>query len=81
MGCYIKLFNQSTMKFLLVIQICSAVLQQCTEPIQMNTYNSHYDCATAGFLKGITVIRELGVEYSNENKMVMNFSCQELTSS
>jgi len=69
------------MKFLLVIQICSAVLQQCTEPIQMNTYNSHYDCATAGFLKGITVIRELGVEYSNENKMVMNFSCQELTSS
>ena len=69
------------MKFLLVIQICSTVLLQCTEPIQMNTYNSHYDCATAGFLKGITVIRELGVEYSNENKMVMNFSCQELTSS
>ena len=69
------------MKFLLVIQICSAVLQQCTEPIQMNIYNSHYDCATAGFLKGITVIRELVVESSNENKMVMNFSCQELTSS
>ena len=69
------------MKFLLIIQIFSTILQQCTEPIQMNTYNSHYDCATAGFLKGITVIRELGVEYSNENKMVMNFSCQELTSS
>ena len=69
------------MKFLLVIQTCSTVLQQCTEPIQMNTYNSHYDCATAGFLKGITVIRELGVEYSNENKMEMNFSCKELTSS
>ena len=68
------------MKFLLIIQICSTILQQCTEPIQMNTYNSHYDCATAGFLKGITVIRELGVEYS-ENKMIMNFSCQELTSS
>jgi len=69
------------MKFLLVIQICSSILQQCTEPIQTNTYNSYYDCATAGFLKGITVIRELGVEYSNENKMAMNFSCQELTSS
>jgi hypothetical protein len=39
------------MKFLLVIQICSVVLQQCAEPIQMNTYNSHYDCATAGFSK------------------------------
>jgi hypothetical protein len=69
------------MKFLLVIQICSALMQQCTEPLQMNTYNSHYDCATAGFLKGITVLRELGVEYSNENKMLMNFSCQELLSS
>jgi hypothetical protein len=69
------------MKFLLVIQICSALMQQCTEPVQMNTYNSHYDCATAGFLKGITVLRELGVEYSNENKMLMNFSCQELLSS
>jgi hypothetical protein len=32
------------------------------------------------FLKGITVIRELGVDYSNENKMIMNFTCQELTS-
>ena len=39
------------------------MMQQCTEPVQMNTYNSHYDCATAGFLKGITVIRELGEEY------------------
>ena len=55
-------------------------MQQCTEPLQINTYNSHYDCATAGFLKGITVLRELGVEYSNKNKMLMNFSCTELTS-
>ena len=67
------------MKFILIIQICSAVLQHCTEPLKTNTYNSHYDCATAGFLKGITVLRELGVEYSNENKMLMNFSCTELT--
>ena len=73
-------YNKLAMKFLLVIQICSAILQQCTEPLQMNTYQSHYDCATAGFLKGITVLRELGVEYSNENKMLMNFSCTELTS-
>jgi len=74
-------YNKLVMKFLLVIQICSAILQQCTEPLQMNTYQSHYDCATAGFLKGITVLRELGIEYSNENKMIMNFSCQELISS
>jgi hypothetical protein len=63
------------MKFLLVIQICSAIMQQCTEPVQMNTYNSHYDCATAGFLKGITVLRELGEEYVNDKHMLMNFAC------
>jgi hypothetical protein len=67
------------MKFLLVIQICSAVLQQCTEPINIYPlYNSHYDCATAGFLKGMTVLRELGIEDVNKDKMLMNFSCTEL---
>lgn len=67
------------MKFLLIIQICSAVLQQCTEPINIYPlYNSHYDCATAGFLKGITVLRELGEQDTNQDKMLMNFSCTEL---
>ena len=65
------------MKFLLVIQICSAMMQQCTEPTQMNIYNSHYDCATAGFIKGITVLRELGEEYVNDKHMLMNFSCRQ----
>ena len=64
------------MKFLLVIQICSVVMQQCTEPKEMGLYKSHYDCATAGFIKGMTAIRELGEEYVNEKKMIMNFSCR-----
>jgi hypothetical protein len=64
------------MKFLLTIQICSALMQQCTPPIEMGIYNSHYDCATAGFIKGISTIRELGEEYTNEKRMLMNFSCK-----
>ena len=64
------------MKFLLTIQICSALMQQCTPPIEMGIYNSYYDCATAGFIKGISTIRELGEEYTNENRMLMNFSCK-----
>ena len=63
------------MKFLLAIQICSVLMQQCTEPIKMGTYDSHYDCATAGFIKGLAVIREFGEEYTNEQRMLMNFSC------
>jgi hypothetical protein len=41
-------------------------------------YNSHYDCATAGFIKGISTIRELGEENVNKDKMLINFSCKEL---
>ena len=51
-------------------------MQQCTPPIEMGIYNSHYDCATAGFIKGISTIRELGEEYTNEKRMLMNFSCK-----
>ena len=63
------------MKFLLTIQICSALMQQCTPPLDVGVYKSHYDCATAGFIKGMGVLRELGEEYTNENRMLMNFSC------
>ena len=51
-------------------------MQQCTPPIEMGIYNSYYDCATAGFIRGISTIRELGEEYTNENRMLMNFSCK-----
>jgi len=63
------------MKFLLTIQICSAIMQQCTPPLEMGLYNSHYDCATAGFIRGMGTIRELGEEYVNEKHMLVNFSC------
>ena len=64
------------MKFLLVIQICSVITQQCTQPVEIGRYKDHYDCATAGFIKGITALRELGEEYVNEKRMLMNFSCR-----
>lgn len=64
------------MRFLLIVQICSAVAQQCTNPVEFYpSYNTHYDCATAGFIKGMGVIREFGEEYTNEQRMLMNFSC------
>jgi hypothetical protein len=41
-------------------------------------YNSHYDCATAGFIKGLSSLREFGETYVNENHMIFNFSCSKL---
>ena len=63
------------MKFLLTIQICSAIMQQCTPPLEMGLYNSHYDCATAGFIQGLGGLREFGKEYVDKNRMLVNFSC------
>jgi hypothetical protein len=65
------------MKFLLVIQICSAITQQCTQSVEIDRYKDHYDCATAGFINAIGTIREIGVEEVNKNKLLVNFSCRE----
>ena len=53
-------------------------MQQCTDPIKMGTYNSHYDCATAGFIQGLGGLREFGKEYVDKNRMLVNFSCTPL---
>jgi hypothetical protein len=65
------------MKFLLVIQICSVVTQQCTGSYEVGRYKDHYDCATAGFINAMGTIREIGPEEVNNNKLLVNFSCQE----
>jgi hypothetical protein len=59
------------MKFLLIIQICSAITQQCTDLIKIYPmYNSHFDCATGGFLRGMTIMRELGARGSQSKENV-----------
>ena len=65
------------MKFLLVIQICSIVAQQCTGSYEIGRYKDHYDCATAGFINAMGTMREIGVEEVNNNKLLFNFSCKE----
>ena len=65
------------MKFLLVLQICSVVMQQCTDPVQVGRYANHYDCATAGFINAMGTIREIGPAEVNNNKILVNFSCLE----
>jgi hypothetical protein len=65
------------MKFLLVLQICSIITQQCTQPVEIGRYKDHFDCATAGFLNAMGAIREIGVEEVNQNKLLVNFYCKE----
>ena len=65
------------MKFVLVIQICSVIAQQCTGSYEIGRYKDHFDCATAGFINAMGAIREIGVEEVNQNKLLVNFYCKE----
>ena len=70
------------MKFILVLQICSAVYQQCSDPYpHFDPYNTFYDCATAGYLNALTINQSLGAIEVEKGKILINFKCEELTSS
>jgi len=67
------------MKFLLIVYICSAVNQDCTEPIKIYPlYNSHYDCSLGGYFRGLSITTELGQKEVNKSKIFVNFQCQKL---
>ena len=64
------------MKYLLIMQICSALTQQCAQPWETYPiYSSHYDCATNGFIKSMSLMKELGTEEVNKAKILINFGC------
>ena len=70
------------MKFMLVLQICSSIYQQCSAPMPNNIpYDSYYDCSTAGYLNALTINQSLGLEEVNKGKIMINFRCEELTTS
>lgn len=65
------------LRFLLIIQICSTVQQQCLEPVPIYpTHDSHYDCATAGYLHSLNTLHNLGSTTVNDNQVIINFSCE-----
>ena len=63
------------MKFLLIMQVCSALHLSCMDEMTAGEYKTHFDCATAGYLNSIGVLQSLDVDSVNENKLVVNFKC------
>lgn len=52
-------------------------MQNCTPRYEIYPlYNTHYDCLTGGFLKGLATIREFGTEEVNKQKIYFNYICQ-----
>jgi len=63
-------------KFLLIIQVCSALQMSCMDPMNAGQYSSHYDCATAGYLNAMGLTREIGQEIVDRDRITVKFECK-----
>ena len=67
------------MKFLLIMQVCSAMEMSCMDPMEAGMYTTHFDCATAGYLNAIGLTREVGEDISNRDRITIKFECKPVT--
>jgi len=69
------------MKFILVITMCSSLQQSCMPPVQVKeVFNSHYECAYQGYTTSAEIIKNLGEEQVNKDKMYLSFACKQTDS-
>ncbi len=64
------------MKFLLIIQVCSALHMSCMNEMIVNEYPTHFDCATAGYLNAMGLTQELGQEEVDRSRITIKFECR-----
>ena len=63
------------MKFLLIMQVCSSIAMSCMDPMDAGEYKTHFDCATAGYLNAMGLMRELGEDTVNKKLITVQFKC------
>ena len=68
------------MKFLLIMQVCSALHMSCMDSMEVGEYSTHFDCATAGYLNAIGLTREVGQGVVNRDRITIKFECKPITS-
>ena len=61
------------MKFLLIMQVCSAVHMACMNEMPAGEYKTHFDCATAGYLNAMGLTQEIGQEVVNRDRITVKF--------
>jgi len=66
-------------KFIVVMQICSALFGDCTEWHSNNIkYKSVKECLIAGYKDAIKIISELDEKYIAETQTLIRFACNEV---
>ena len=67
---------------MLILKVCSAVHMDCLPAINDSfIFNSWSECASAGYLRSIKIINSMESSVINNNKVVVNFKCTEVTES
>ena len=66
------------MKFLLIMQVCSALHMACMDEMRTGEYSNHFDCATAGYLNAMGLTREIGEVEVNRSRITIKFTCTEI---
>ena len=68
------------MKFLLIMQVCSALHMSCMDTMEVGMYKTHFDCATAGYLNAIGLTREVGQVVVDKDRITVKFECKPVRS-
>ena len=65
------------LKFVLLISVCSSLDGSCLYPFKADKlFNTHYDCAVAGYQHSQTMLRSFGKDRVNESKVIISFKCK-----
>ena len=66
------------MKFFLFLWVCSAINGSCMSPpiTSSQPFNSHYECVTAGYLEGSQMVKTMGEEMVEKNRLFVAFNCK-----
>ena len=81
MGYYIN-FTRLSMKYLLILWVCSAINASCSVPpiTTPETYNSHNECVSAGYAQGYNVFIAIDSIVAEKQRLFVAFNCKPETS-
>jgi hypothetical protein len=66
------------MKFILVMQLCSALSNTCEKPYTPNiNFGTFYDCGISGYSIAGSTIKTMNQELVNKDKLYVRFGCIE----
>ena len=76
MGYYIK-FTRLSMKYFLILWVCSAINASCiVPPITIpETFNNHNECGAAGYAEGYNVFVAIDKKIAEELRLFVAFHC------